>query len=297
MTVWECRSCPECGGELDGSAGETVCRTCGLVVDGTAIDRGPQWRSRSDGEQTRRTGPPRSRDRHDRGLSTEIGFGTGSDVSEGSSRQLVRMRRHHKRARLSSKAERNQVYTYGEIRRLVAVLDLPASVREQACALFDSAQSGDLLRGRSLEGFAAATVYAVCRVQSISRTMDEIVDPARCDRSELQCAYDALNRTLGLPVGPIDPAEYIPRFATKLDLDSEVERLAREYATRLLESGAMGGRNPSGVAGACLYKAAAERNAELTQSRAAEVAEVSRMTIRSTVALLSSTMEPAATAD
>ncbi|WP_167880065.1 hypothetical protein [Halorhabdus rudnickae] len=47
----------------------------------------------------------------------------------------------------------------------------------------------------------------------------------------LQCAYDALNRTLGLPVGPINPAEYIPWFTTKLDFGSWVERLARKYAT------------------------------------------------------------------
>lgn len=288
MEVGETSSCPECSGALRQDDGETVCERCGLVVADVDLDRGPQWRSRSDDEETRRTGAPRTRDRHDRGLSTEIGFGAGSDLGGERSRQLVRMRRQHNRARVSTKAERNKVYAYTEIKRLASSLDLPECVRAQACALFDSAQSEDLLRGRSLEGFASATVYAVCRTQGISRTMDEIATPARCDRSELQCAYDALNRTLGLPVGPIDPGEYIPRFASELGVDSDVERRAREFAAWLVESGRMGGKNPSGVAAACLYKAATEAGVDVKQTSAAEVADVSRMTIRSTVKRLAS---------
>jgi len=193
------------------------------------------------------------------------------------------MRRQHNRARLSSKAERNQVYAYTEIRRLVSALELPASIREQACALFDSAQEADLLRGRSLEGFSAAAVYGICRVQSVARTMDEVVEHARADQSELKSAFDALNRDLGLPVGPIDPVEYLPRYATELGLETDVERSAREYAAYLVESGRLGGKNPSGVAAACLYMAAYEHEVDCTQTAAAEVADVSRMTIRSTV--------------
>ncbi len=248
-----------------------------------AIERGPEWRSLDEETDRRRTGAPLTASRHDRGLSTEIGYGTGSDVSGPRQRQLVRMRRQHNRARLDSKAERNKLYAYTEIRRLVSVMSLPTSVRDQSCSLFSSAQSEDLLCGRSLEGFAAAVVYATCRTQSIARTMDEVVDVARAERSELKTAYDALNRELGLPVGPVSPTEYLPRYASDLDVETEVERRAREYAVVLVESGRMGGKNPSGVAAACLYKAAREHGIDVKQTRAAELADVSRMTIGSTV--------------
>ncbi len=118
-------------------------------------------------------------------------------------------------------------------------------MREQACSLFESAQSEDLLCGRSLEGFAAAGVYATCRTNSIARTMDEIVDTARADRNELQAASDALNRELGLPVGPIDPTDYLPRYASELGLEADVESRAREYAVLLVETGRMGGKTPA----------------------------------------------------
>ncbi|WP_049923543.1 transcription initiation factor IIB [Halopiger djelfimassiliensis] len=277
------QGCPECHGQLRVTDNELLCEDCGLVVDEDNIDRGPEWRTLDEETDRRRTGAPLEQSRHDKGLSTEIGFGTGSDVTGSKQRQLVRMRRQHNRARFSSKADRNKAYGFTEIRRIVSALSLPMAVREQACSLFESAQSEDLLCGRSLEGFSAASIYATCRVQSIARTMDEIVEHARADKNELKTAYDALNRELGLPVGPISPVEYLPRYASELDLGTDVENRAREYATWLLESGRLGGKNPSGVAAACLYRAAYDFGVDVTQTEAADLASVSRMTIRSTV--------------
>jgi transcription initiation factor TFIIB len=192
------------------------------------------------------------------------------------------MRRQHERAQVSSKTERNQVYAFTEIRRLTSQLDLPEHVRDRACTLFESAQGQDLLRGRSLEGFAAAVVYATCRTAEMSRTLGEVVDVARADEAELKAAYDALNRELGLPTGPIDPRQYLARFASKLDLPQAVERRARECADDLLDTNAVGGRNPAGVAAACLYYAAEREGVALTQRRAADVADVTPVTLRTT---------------
>lgn len=276
------QTCTECGGKIRSADNETVCESCGLVIDESEIDYGPEWRSLDEDTDARRTGAPRSRARHDRGLSTEIGYGNGSEVSPERKRQFARLRRQHNRARISSKAERNKLYAYTEIRRLVSRLSLSSSIRDQACSLFDSAQEVDLLRGRSLEGFSAATVYAACRTQSLARTMDEVVSDARATKEELKVAYDALNRNLNLPTGPIDPTEYMPRYASELDMDTEVERRAREYAVTFKQRGLMGGKNPSGVAAACLYKAAVEHDVDVTQSQVADLADVSRMTISST---------------
>ena len=287
--------CPECDGRLRKRGTEIVCEECGLVSAEDEIDRGPEWRSFEDAESDpRRTGAPLTRSRHDRGLSTEIGYGSGSDSAASSRltgrkrRQIARLRREHARARISSKADRNQVYGFTEIRRIIALLSLPDSAREQSCALFESAQSAGLLQGRSLEGFAAAAVYATCRTRSIARTIDELTAVARADGDELSAAYDAMNRELGLRTGPIDPTQYLPRFASELELGTAVERRARDHVAALLEAGAIGGRKPSGVAAACLYKAAGERDdwPSVTQVAAAEVADIAAVTIRSTVSAL-----------
>jgi transcription initiation factor TFIIB len=280
MSATTHQSCPECEGRLRSTDTETVCNECGLVVDEDAIDRGPEWRSFADDDTNpERCGAPLTRSRHDRGLSTEIGSSTR--LKGRKRRRVARMRRQHKRAHIGSKRERNQVYGFTEIRRLTGRLELPESLQERACVLFESAQDEDLLQGRSIEGFAAAAVYAVCRTASVSRTIDEVVAEATATEDELTAAYDAMNRTLGLPTGPIDPAEYLARFASKLDAPNDIERRARELAERARDSGLAAGRDPSGVAAACLYTAAREAGYDMTQATVSEVADVSAVTVRS----------------
>lgn len=260
---------------------ESVCERCGLVLGDAPIDHGPEWRSFDDDDANpARTGAPLTRSRHDLGLSTEIGYSTR--LKGRKRRRIARMRRQHNRSKISTKAERNQVYAFTEIRRLTSTLQLPESIRDRACVLFESAQNSDLLRGRSLEGFAAAAIYATCRTDSVSRTLGEIVDTARASEAELKAAYDALNRELGLPTGPIDPSEYLARFACDLELPQSVERRARELVAAAHDRGLVSGRNPGGVAAACLYTAADERCHDLTQSEAASVAGVTPVTLRST---------------
>ena len=281
MTAATMHACPECEGSLRSDNCETVCTQCGLVVDEHAIDPGPEWRSFSDDEtDPERTGAPLTRSRHDRGLSTEIGY--SSRLTGRKRRRVARMRRQHKRTQIRSKAERNRVYAFTEIRRLVGSLDLPEHIRDRSCVLFESAQEEALLQGRSIEGFAAATVYATCRTAAVSRTLPEVVEAAKATRDELGAAYAAMNRQLGLPTGPIDPREYLARFASQLDLPHAVETRARELAKAAREQGLDTGRNPSGVAAGCLYAAAQDEGCYLTQQAAADVADVAPVTVRST---------------
>ncbi|MDY6818473.1 MAG: transcription initiation factor IIB family protein [Halobacteriales archaeon] len=277
-------SCPECTGRLRPASGETVCEECGLVVAENRLDHGPEWRP-FEALERERTGAPLTRSRHDRGLSTEIGRGSRR-LTGRKRRQLTRLRRQHNRARISTKADRNRVYAFTEIRRLVADLSLPQSIRDRACVLFESAQDADLLRGRSIEGFAAAAVYAVCRTDTLSRTLGEIVAAAHASENELKAAYNAMNRELGLPTGPVDPVEYLPRFASELELPAAIERIARDYAAIAADRGLVVGRNPCGIAAACLYLAAREAGVELTQQAAADVADVTPVTLRTTYVAL-----------
>jgi transcription initiation factor TFIIB len=270
--------CPECNGRIVSESDEQVCGACGLVLEGTPLDRGPDWRR--DEPSKKRTGAPLTRLRHDRGLSTRIGF-RGESGNAGR-RKLQRIRRQHNRARIRSKAERNRMNANLSIRRLGGDLGVPPGLIERACVLFESAQSADLVRGRSIEGFAAATIYAACRTAGVSRTITEVVSRARADRNELQAAYDALNRELGLQTGPIDPGEYVARFADRLEVPDRVERRARDFLEDAREGGVVSGRDPSGVAAGCLYAAARAADHDLTQAAAADVADVSCVTVRST---------------
>jgi len=205
--------CPECDGRVTTNSVETICEDCGLVIDEQRIDHGPEWRTHNQ-DQRKRTGSPLTAARHDRGLSTEIGRwkdANGNELSGRKRQRLSRMRREQARGRFQSKAERNLAHGLGEVRRIASVLELSDSVRDQACQLFRSAQSEDLLRGRSIEAIAAAaSIYGVCRCNGHSRLLDDVVDAARVEQSRVTNAYKTLNTELGLPAQPVRPERIHP---------------------------------------------------------------------------------------
>jgi transcription initiation factor TFIIB len=275
--------CPECDGRVTTNAIETVCKDCGLVINEQRIDHGPEWRSYNDDERER-TGPPLTATRHDRGLSTEIGRGTdanGNELSGQKRRQLARMRREQSRGRWRSKAERNLGHGLSEVRRLTSALDLSAALRDQACRLFRSAQNEDLLCGRSIEAIAAASVYGTCRCNQQPLLLEEVVDAARVQSSRVTNAYKTLNRELGLPTPPMGPTSFIPGVISELELDHDIRRRATELAERAEETALTNGCRPAGVAAACVYLAAHEHGALVTQSTVASAAGVSVVTLRS----------------
>jgi transcription initiation factor TFIIB len=196
---------------------EPVCEDCSLVIDEQRIDHGPEWRAYD--EERERTGAPLTAVRHDRDLSTEIGRGTdakGNEIAGQKRRRLTRMRREQTRGRWRSKAEWNLAHGLGEVRRLTSALDLSNSVRDQACQLFRSAQNEDLLRGRSIEVIAAASVYGACRCNGLSRLVDDISEMTRVAESRVTNAYETLNEELDLPTEPVSPSMFVPRLASDL---------------------------------------------------------------------------------
>lgn len=274
--------CPECDGQVTTNSVETICEDCGLVINEQRIDRGPEWRTH-DQDQRKRTGAPLTAARHDRGLSTEIGRwkdANGNELNGRKRQRLSRMRREQTRGRLQSKAERNLAHGLGEVRRIASILEISDSIRDQACQLFRSAQTEDLLRGRSIEAIAAASIYGACRCNGHSRLLDDVVDAARVEQSRVANAYKTLNTELGLPIQPARPSEFIPRLASELNISDATRRRAVILSKHHRETAISNGCRPSGVAAACIYKAAQEHGRSLTQQRVADAARMSPVTVR-----------------
>jgi len=282
QTESSANQCPECDGRVTTNAVETVCEDCGLVIDEQRIDHGPEWRAYDD-EEGERTGAPLTAARHDRGLSTEIGRGTdakGNELSGKKRQQLARMRREQARGRWRSKAERNLAHGLGEVRRLASTLELPESVRDQACQLFRSAQNDDLLMGRSIEAIAGASVYGACRCNGLSRLLDEVTVAARVRESRVTNGYKTLNEELGLPARPVTPSMFVPRLASDLGCSDAIRLRALTLAEDSERAGVTTGVHPAGFAAACLYKAGCEQGRRLTQTKVADAANVSAATLR-----------------
>ena len=277
-------TCPECNGRVTTNAHETVCDDCGLVIEDEAIDHGPEWREFDDDTMhKKRTGAPNTVARHDRGIGSEIGYDSDATFVVSSSRkrrQLARLRRRHSRAKAGSKAQRNRILGLAEIRRMIGALGLNTSLRDQASRLFRTAQDDGLFRGRSIEAFASACLYAACRIDGHPRTFGEIAAVSKVARDRIRNGYTVLNRELELPVPPADPTQYLPQIASAVGAGTTIERKARHILDAADETRVTSGKNPSGVAAGALYLAGQETGALLTQGELAEVADVSAATVR-----------------
>jgi len=284
----EAIDCPECGGNLvvDDEHGETVCGDCGLVVEEGEIDRGPEWRAFDAGEKDSksRVGAPTTNMMHDKGLSTNIDWrdkdAYGNSLSGKQRQKMQRLRKWNERFRTRDSKERNLKQALGEIDRMASALGLPENVREMASVIYRRALDENLLPGRSIEGVSTASVYAAARQAGVPRSLDEINEVSRVEKSEIARTYRYVVRKLGLEVQPADPESYVPRFASSLDMSDEAEHRARTLLQNAKEQGVHSGKSPVGLAAAAVYAAALLTNEKTTQAAVSEVADISEVTIR-----------------
>lgn len=280
--------CPECDGTLvaDEARGETVCEDCGLVVDDDAIDTGPEWRAFEPDERDRksRVGAPMTNTKHDKGLSTSIGWKNedayGTPLDERKRRRISRLRTWDERFSARDSADRNLKLALGEIDRMASATGLPDSTRETASVLYRRALEEELLPGRSIEAMATAALYAAARTANIPRSIDEVAAVSRVDQLEIERAYRYVIRELDLAIPPSNPADFLGRYASELDCSSETERLARDLVDDAVDAGVHSGRHPVGIAAAAIYAAGRLTNESLTQDDISAVANVSNVTIR-----------------
>ncbi|MGA2916918.1 transcription initiation factor IIB [Methanoregula sp.] len=282
-------TCPECGGRQlthDRERAELVCQSCGLVIDDEFIDRGPEWRAfDADQRQKRaRTGAPMTLTIHDKGLSTMIDWRNkdsyGRSISSKNRAQLYRLRKWQRRIRVSNATERNLAFALSELDRMASALGLPRNIRETSAMVYRDAVDRNLIRGRSIEGVAAATLYAACRQCSVPRTLDEIAEVSRVSRKEIGRTYRFVSRELGLRLLPTSPMDYVPRFCSGLTLNGEVQSRAVEILRQASERELTSGRGPTGVAAAAIYIASILSGERRTQREVAEVSGVTEVTIR-----------------
>ena len=281
-------ACPECSGKLvaDDEHGETVCQNCGLVVEEDSVDRGPEWRAfdSKEKDQKSRVGAPTTNMMHDKGLSTNIDWrdkdAYGNALGSKQRKKMQRLRKWNERFRTRDSKERNLKQALGEIDRMASALGLPENVRETASVIYRRALDEDLLPGRSIEGVSTASVYASARQAGVPRSLDEITDVSRVEKSEIARTYRYVVRELGLEVQPADPESYVPRFVSSLELSDESERRARELLQNAKEKGVHSGKSPVGLAAAAVYAAALLTNEKTTQAAVSDVADISEVTIR-----------------
>lgn len=288
-SVKEVQRCPECGGTRlmrDYESAEVVCMECGFVVDMKLADRGPEWRA-FDSEQRdkrARTGAPATFTIHDKGLSTMIDWHDrdiyGKKFTASQKSQIYRLRRWQRRIRVSGAIERNLAFALSEITKIANNLSLPKNIFETASVIYRKAVKERLIRGRSIQGISAASVYIACRQCGLARTLDEIAKSSNVSRREVGRSYRFLVKELDYFIPPVKANQYVSKFSNQLTMQGKVEDIANKILMAARKLKLTCGRGPTGIAAAASYIASVLVGERRTQREIAEIAKVTEVTIR-----------------
>lgn len=256
--------CPSCDCETVVSTEvESYCEECGLVLRNGKIERSePQWRDESE----RRLGPQQTT----QWLNTGTEIGATSDIS------FWRVAEFNKRL---TDSERSLADGLREVRNLAAGLNLPDSCRNRAAYIYRESLQQDLLKGRSIDGIAAASLYIAIREQHWPVTLADVAASSPIDESEIRHYLGVLQVELGAGLEPPSPQDFLQRVVSNLSASMDVERRAGDILDQVVESELHVGKKPIAVAATAVYAAVVQMDGELSQSDIADVIDVSAVTI------------------
>lgn len=266
----------------DFSAGDVICRGCGLVLGERLVDEHSEWRtfSNSDnqGADPNRVGAASNPLLHDAGLSTMITRGEGGGSSANN------LSRIQNKVSLNA-ADRTLTSSFKEIARMAERISLPQSIIDRASELFKHIDDIKTLRGRSTDGVIAASLYIACRLESVPRTFKEICALTQVSKKEISRCYKFMVKHLKDKkfvenLETITTTDFMSRFCNQLDLSSDVVKAATIVCNEAMRLGIMAGKSPISVAAAGIYMVSQLSSTKRTQKAIADIAGVSEVTIR-----------------
>jgi transcription initiation factor TFIIB len=220
---------------------------------------------------------------YDKGLSTVIKGdkdASGKRLDYETQRRMRRLQRQDNRSKVNETHARNLSIAMAELDRMASELHLPQTVKENAALLYRRSLKQDLIRGRSIDAFVAASVYASCRMLGIPRPLKEVTKISKRLHSEVAMTYRLIHKELKLRP-PVDgPFKFIPSIAAKLEVNQPTEQLAIRILRKADELKALTGKDPRGLAAAALYMACQETKEKRVQRVIAKAAGTTEVTLR-----------------
>ena len=282
------RMCPVCGSEnlvLDLANGEEACSECGLVTSEDIMDPGPEWRAFTSAEKAKRprAGMARSYTLYDMGLSTNFGGNRdarGNRLDPETRNKMNKLKRYDTRTKLDDTWGRNLSIAMAELDRLSTHLHIPQAVKEHAAVIYRKALKQDLIRGRSIDAFVAASLHAACRLHRIPRPLKNVSKASTREHPEVSRSYRLLLRELKLKMPVDDPMKFVSGIASKLDIRQDTEHKAINILRKAQERNGLSGKDPRGIAAAALYMACIDNDDKRIQKDVAAAAGTTEVTLR-----------------
>jgi transcription initiation factor TFIIB len=167
-----------------------------------------------------------------------------------------------------------------ELERLSSKVSTSPPIKEKAAVIYRKALEKGLVRGRSINAIAAASLYAACRKSGSPRTLREIAEASLVDRKDVARCYRLLLQDFDFHMPISDPLTYVSKIAEKNGISGKTQGAAITLLAEARRKRFVAGKDPMGMAAAALYIACLQHNERITQKDIAEAAGVTEVTVR-----------------
>ncbi len=269
---------------IESRDGNEICINCGLIFERTFV--GNERRAYTIEEiQTRRRTEPRWRDFGPRTMLPATKTDS-KGKSIGAREQALFSRLSKIQNSLISSIERNFWEAKPKLKMLTSKLNIPEYISETAWKIYSIVAKKKLTMGRSINGFISGSLYAAIRVHDFPRLLDEVCEasltPRRTVHRSLAMIIREVLPELKLRYQPITAECLVFRFGNELALSILIQKNAIEMLKNASKNGLKRtGKDPKGLAAACIYIAAKNGSVRKTQSRVASIAKITEVTLRS----------------
>lgn len=275
--------CPECGDNhffTNKEKGETICRTCGFVIEESMPDLGKdRLLDDEDIAKKSRTGAPFD-PRISDNLVTEVG--SRDDLRKLPARTRNLMQRIRKKNKWASSAlQQNLNQNLSNLKMVASYLNLPDSIEKEAAEIYRTCVERGLTMARSNENILAASVYIAAKLQQMPKSLNEIAEATKIDKFVIAKTAKLVMKRLELKIVPSNPVDFVGRFASELKLDARIQTKAVKMIEEMQRKGLTSGKSPISLAATALYITALRNHTRVKQIDIAKISGITETTLRS----------------
>ncbi|MDE1854928.1 MAG: hypothetical protein KGH57_01235 [Candidatus Micrarchaeota archaeon] len=279
--------CEHCGSKRwvhDYESGEAICSNGHVRKENTYS--GPvRAEDPATGEKGMQFGTPESITTHDMGLATKIGWNNvdaqGVHITGEMRSTLERMRKWDARSQVNEPQDKNLRQAMVELDRYADKLHVPQAAKEKAAYLYRKALERGVIRGRSITGMMAASLYASSK--DMGRTLKDVSEVTGVKKKDIARDYRTLFWETDMKAQVDDVTRAISKVGSLAGVKESTKRIAIERYREAKEKekqGVIAGKNSMGLAASLLYIACNQNGDLKTQKELAEAAGVTEVTVR-----------------
>ncbi len=167
-----------------------------------------------------------------------------------------------------------------QIERLSEKLVLTEAVTEKGTKIYMKAFDRGLVKGRSISGIMAASLYAACRERQMPVRLQDLAVVCNVEKRDIARCYRLLLKEMDFKMPATNPTKYVSVIASRAGLSRKTMRTASGILKKADKAGISAGKDPAGLAAAALLVASTLEGEDRPRENLVKAAGVTEVTIR-----------------